>query len=368
MGEPFPAFGGFAFAAVWMPRAGVALRVRAAPDNGGGRFSQPAGIAFGKGVMRMEGCLNGQSVMCDLVGASPQIQRLREEVPRLAGHEVGVLLQGETGTGKELVARLIHRLSRRRRGPFIGVNCAAIHETLLESELFGHEAGAFTGARHATLGFLRAADGGTILLDEVGDMSCALQSKLLRVLEERAVVPVGATKPVAIDVRVLAATHRDLGEAVRLGTFRQDLYYRLNMVTVRLPPLRERQQDIVVLSRHMLGRIAAALEVEPRRITRAALALMVRYDWPGNVRELGNVIQRAYVLGTGPAIDVADLPAEIRGEGALPVRPFSTLREATAQHVSKALELAGGVRTRAARMLDIDRKTLRRMIARYHLS
>ena len=316
----------------------------------------------------MQGCLNGQSVMRDLAGVSPQILRLREEIPRLAVHDVGILLQGETGTGKELVARLIHRLSRRRQGPFIGVNCAAIHETLLESELFGHEAGAFTGARHATLGFLRAAEGGTILLDEVGDMSTALQSKLLRVLEEQAVVPVGATRPVPIDARVLAATHRDLADAVRNGAFRQDLYYRLNVATVRLPPLRERREDIPVLARSMLGRIAAALEVEPRTISRAAMTLMVRYDWPGNVRELGNVIQRAYVLGTGPVINVADLPAEIRGEGAPPVRPFLTLREATAQHVSRALDLAGGVRNRAARMLDIDRKTLRRMIDRYHLS
>jgi two-component system response regulator GlrR len=316
----------------------------------------------------MQACLDDESVMQGFVGVSPQIQRLRAEIARLAAHDVSILLQGETGTGKELVAHLLHRLSVRRGGPFIGVNCVAIHETLLESELFGHEAGAFTGARHATLGFFRAADGGTILLDEVGDMGGALQSKLLRVLEDQAVVPVGATKPVPINVRVLSATHRDLAEAVRNNVFRQDLYYRLSVVTLKVPPLRERRADIPVLARHMLGRIAAALEVAPKTISHDAIPLMVRYDWPGNVRQLGNVIQRAYVLGDGPVIDVADLPPEIRGDGRSPHHQFPTLREAMGRHVARALELSGGVRSRAARMLEIDRKTLRRMMARQHLS
>ncbi|MHC4983923.1 MAG: sigma 54-interacting transcriptional regulator [Planctomycetota bacterium] len=184
----------------------------------------------------------------EVVGDSPCIQQLREQVANLAGYEVNVLLEGESGTGKELVARAVHKLSKRSGAPFIGVNCAAIHETLLESELFGHEAGAFTDARHGSPGLLRAADGGTVLLDEVADMSISLQSKLLRVLEERAVIPVGGTRQVPIDIRVISATHQDLHQAVHEGTFRRDLYYRLNVVRLLMPPLCERRSDIPLLA------------------------------------------------------------------------------------------------------------------------
>ena len=303
-----------------------------------------------------------------LVGDSACMQKLRDRVLQLAGCDVNVLLQGETGTGKELVARAVHRLSDRAARPFVGVNCAAIHESLLESELFGHTAGAFTGANHATLGFFRAADGGTILLDEVGDMSESLQSKLLRVLEEWTVVPVGGTEAVPIDVRVVAATHRDLARAVGEGGFRRDLYYRLNVVGVSIPPLRERRGDVPLLAAHLAGRIADGLDVAPRRISERAMATMVCYDWPGNVRELGNVIQRAYVLGRGPGIEVEDLPTELVEGLCRPVGMFPTLREAIGQHVQSALELSGGVRCQAAQMLAIDRKTLRRMIVRHGLS
>jgi len=303
-----------------------------------------------------------------LVGDSPCMQRLRREVRQLAARDVNLLLQGETGTGKELVARAVHTLGARSSSPFVGVNCAAIHESLLESELFGHAAGAFTGARWASVGFLRAASGGTILLDEVGDMSESLQSKLLRVLEERTVVPVGETRGIPIDVRVISATHCCLAQAVRGGSFRRDLYYRLNVVCLSIPPLRERPGDIPLLAEHMVKRIAAVLEMPVKTISPDAMAAMVQYDWPGNVRELGNVIQRAYVLGQGPRIEVEDLPPDILGEpdGEL-VRRFPTLREALGRHIEEALTLSNGVRNRAAEMLAVDRKTLRRMIARHRL-
>lgn len=304
----------------------------------------------------------------DLIGDSPCMRELRQRVRQLADSDVNLLLQGETGTGKELVARAIHGFSSRNRVPFIGVNCAAIHESLLESELFGHEAGAFTGARHATLGFLRAADGGTILLDEVGDMSESLQSKLLRVLEERAVVPVGGTRAVPIDVRVISATHLDLAQAVREGRFRQDLYYRLNVVCLSLPPLRDRRGDIPLLTEHILRRRAAALERPVKKLSPAAMKVMAEYDWPGNVRELENVIHRAYVLSRRRVVQPEDLPPGLLGKASESARTFPTLQEAVARHVEKALELSGGIRTRAARMLAIDRATLRRMTRRCGLA
>jgi two-component system response regulator HydG len=294
---------------------------------------------------------------------------LRHDLLSLASHDVNVLIQGESGTGKELLSRSIHQASGRRAGPFVGVNCAAIHESLLESELFGHEAGAFTGAKHATMGFLRAANGGTILLDEVGDMSISLQSKLLRVLEERAVVPVGGTRTVPIDVRVIAATNCDLAQAVEAGTFRRDLYYRLNVICLSIEPLRNRRQDIPPLVRHMLARVAMLLGMHAKRVSPDAMAAMCRHDWPGNARELGNVIQRAYVLGTGETIELADLPDVILTRS--PRRRenlFPPLCDAVRDHVRCALEHSGGIRTEAARVLGISRKTLWRMMHRFDIA
>ncbi len=304
-----------------------------------------------------------------LVGWSPSIRALRHHLLRLGGYDVNVLLEGETGTGKELAARLIHQISSRRDGPFVGVNCAAIHESLLASELFGHEAGAFTGAQQATVGFLRAADGGTILLDEVGDMSKSLQSKLLRVLEERAVIPVGGTQPVPIDVRVIAATHCDLAKAVEEGTFRRDLYYRLNVVCITLEPLCDRREDIPVLANYMLRRIAGALDVAIKSISSAAMTVLIAHDWPGNVRELANVIQRAYVLGRTPVIEPEDLPDDVfvSVTDTDCRTSFPSLRQASRDHVKRALDASNGVRSHAARLLDIDRKSLWRMMRRYDL-
>ena len=303
-----------------------------------------------------------------LIGQSTWMKGLRDDLERLASSDVSLLLQGESGTGKELVARTIHRLSRRSGGPFIGVNCAAIHESLLESELFGHTAGAYTGAGESTLGVLRAADGGTILLDEVGDMGPALQSKLLRVLEQREVVPVGGTEAIGIDLRVIAAANCDLAEAVADGRFRRDLYYRLNVVTLKLEPLRRRGRDIRALVEHFLKQIAEALGIPAKKVSPAAMSLLLCHDWPGNVRELGNVIQRAYVLGRGDTIEPRDLP-----ECLLQARPvgesgFPTLRQAVRDHVKQALDLSGGRRAQTARLLGIDRKSLWRMIRRYGLA
>ena len=302
----------------------------------------------------------------ELVGESPCMQQLRESIVAMASCDVNLLLQGESGTGKELVSCAIHRLSRRYAGPFIGVNCAAIHETLLESELFGHEAGAFTGARQSTLGFLRAADGGTILLDEIGDMGEPLQSKLLRALEQRAVVPVGGTQPIPVDIRIIAATHRDLAEAVREGRFRRDLYYRLNVVCLDIPPLRQRRSDIPFLTEHLLRKMAELLRMPVKKISPAVMELMMRHDWPGNVRELGNVIQRGYVLGQGRVIQVEDLPQEMFNDApAGSAGSFPTLQEVIHDHVRQALETCNGARGEAARILGIDRKSLWRMLHRH---
>jgi two-component system response regulator AtoC len=293
---------------------------------------------------------------------------LRHHIRRLSDYDINVLLEGESGTGKELIARTIHQCSPRRNGPFVGVNCAAIHESLLESELFGHKAGAFTGAKEATVGFLRAASGGTILLDEVGDMSESLQSKLLRVLEERTVIPVGGTEPEPIDVRVIAATNKDLAQAVQQGAFRRDLYYRLNVVRLHIEPLRQRRDDIPALVEHMLKQVANALSVPAKSVSPAAMAVMMAHDWPGNVRELGNVIQRAYVLGNGPVIEAEDLPDELFAHMAeRPRCTLPSLDEVVRNHITLALGASGGVRTQAAEMLGIARKSLWRLMRRHDL-
>lgn len=305
----------------------------------------------------------------DLIGESAAMQALREQAQRLAAFDVNVLLHGESGTGKERVARVIHSLSARSAGPFVGVNCAAISETLLESELFGHEAGSFTGAKGATLGFIRAADGGTILLDEIGDMSLRLQSKLLRVLEDRTVIPVGGTEPIPVNVRVIAATHRDLAEMVAAGSFRQDLYYRINVVRMSIPPLRERREDIQPLLEHMLDRMAALLETPRKRFSPEAMQALRAYDWPGNARELGNVAQHCHVLGRGEIIGLSDLPAELRAvrSAGRSADRFPTIQELVREHVRKALAMTNGAKAEAAEVLGIDRKTLWRLMRRHSL-
>ena len=296
-----------------------------------------------------------------------EVLRLAETV---APTDSTVLITGESGTGKEILARYIHSLSEREDGPFVSINCGALPESLLESELFGHVKGSFTGAVRDKEGLLVAACGGTLFLDEVGEMSPALQVKMLRALQEREVVPVGATEPIAIDVRIIAATNRDLEHEVRRGAFRSDLYYRLNVIALHLPPLRERPGDIPLLAEHFLKGLAERNGGEPLRLSEAAMERLQRYDWPGNVRELENALERAAVLTRGREIDVDALPARIvePPPPALvadrpPVNPTLDLIERA--YILWVLQAEGGNKARAAEVLGIDPSTLYRKLNRY---
>ncbi len=255
---------------------------------------------------------DGASVRSLLLGESPAMSSLLDTIDRMAGTDVDVLLLGETGTGKELLAQALHRTSGRSRGPFVAVDCGAIPAALLETELFGHERGAFTGASERRTGLVPAAHEGTFFLDEVGELPLALQGKLLRVLQERRVRRVGSAREDAVDVRVIAATSRDLEQAVKAGQFRQDLFFRLNVVQVTLPPLRARQGDVRLLAEAMLARIAGELGRPAARFTPAALQALEAHAWPGNVRELQNVVRAAVAMCRGDAVDVRDLPERLR--------------------------------------------------------
>jgi DNA-binding NtrC family response regulator len=311
----------------------------------------------------------------ELVGRSPAIIEVMKTVARIAPSQASVLITGETGTGKELVARTIHRFSERTRAKFVTVNCSALAEGILESELFGHVKGAFTGAAVSRPGLFREADRGTLFLDEIGDISPALQARLLRVLQEKEVLPVGSETPVAVDVRVIAATHRDLADMVRQGRFREDLYYRLNVVTVRLPPLRERQQDIPLLIDHFLRLLGTKHRRGPVALDRNAETTLLYYDWPGNIRQLLNVLERALVLAAQDVIGPEHLPGEIsRGPeigaplGAGQHVAMVPLAQVERQHVLGVLQACGGNRERAAQVLRISRRTLTRMLQRWGMS
>ena len=316
----------------------------------------------------------------ELVGHSPAIIGVMKTVARVAPSQASVLVSGETGTGKELVARTVHRYSERSRAKFVAVNCSALAEGLLESELFGHVRGAFTGAQAARPGLFREADHGTLFLDEIGDISPALQSRLLRVLQEQEIVPVGSETPVRVDVRVIAATHRDLPVLVREGRFREDLYYRLNVVTITLAPLRERRQDIPLLIDDLLRRLAARHERGPVAVDPEAQRALLMYDWPGNVRELLNVLERALVLAAQDVIRPEHLSEEVRaallphsapiiaqGPNA-PATEMIPLAAVEKRHVLAVLAASDGNRERAARVLQISRRTLSRMLQRWGMS
>jgi transcriptional regulator with GAF, ATPase, and Fis domain len=289
-----------------------------------------------------------------LVGTSEVMQELYRRLDLIAPTEMPVLILGETGTGKELVARIIHDRGPRKDGAFVAINCAGLAETLLESELFGHERGAFTGADRARPGLFEAAHGGTLFLDEVGDMSPRMQGELLRALQSGEVRRVGGRETIHVDARVIAATHRDLEARMRRDEFRQDLYYRLNVLILRLPPLRGHVEDIPLLAAEILATLAPG--GAPPRISGAALKRLMAYAWPGNVRELINVLRRLQVLGLSE-IEEAHLPEEILRAGRAPARDGS-LREAEAEAIRRALESAGGNKTEAARILGMHRKTL----------
>jgi DNA-binding NtrC family response regulator len=281
-----------------------------------------------------------------------------------------VLISGESGTGKEVIARYIHALSDRAGGPFVSINCGALPESLLESELFGHIKGAFTGAVRDKEGLFVAARAGTFFLDEVGEMTAATQVKLLRVLQEREVVPVGATEPIPVDVRIIAATNRDLEEEIRRGSFRSDLYYRLNVITMHLPPLRNRSDDIPILSNHLLARFAGTRGRETPHLSAEASAVLQAYDWPGNVRELENALERAAVLSVGSEITVDALPARLTATKAQPLvgdklPPNPTLEIIERAYILWVLQSEGGNKTKAAEVLGIDPSTLYRKLVRY---
>jgi transcriptional regulator with PAS, ATPase and Fis domain len=307
-----------------------------------------------------------------LIGESPAMRRLSAQLESLGSRSCTVLLRGETGTGKELAARLIHARSHRANGPFVPVDSTTLRDTLFESQLFGHTRGAFTGADRATLGFFRAADGGTLFLDEIGELPLQSQAKLLRCIQERQVVPLGATTGIAADVRVIAATHRDLSEMVRHGEFREDLFYRLNVAALRLPPLRERIGDIPQLVRHALDELARLYQEAPRLVTDEAIAVLMNHHWPGNVRELINAIEHALVFSEpGHVLDVADLPQEILAQCPDTTETIPgplTLEAAERQLIAAALRACGGNQSRAAQRLAIERHRLRRRIVHHGLT
>jgi DNA-binding NtrC family response regulator len=303
----------------------------------------------------------------NLVGQSPSMVEIYKLIARVAALDTTVLILGETGTGKELVARSIHYASARAGRPFVVVDCAALPETLFESELFGHERGAFTGAVAARRGLLETASGGTCLLDEVGELSTPLQAKLLRTLQERSVRRVGGNDAVAVDVRFLAATNRDLRKAVEEGTFREDLYFRLNVVTMAVPALRERAEDVPVLAQHFLAKHVAATGKPIRGFARETLTMLERHAWPGNVRELEHAIERAVALASAELLLPDDFPVELREPGprglTLP-RPQMTLEEVKSWYIERVLSETGGNKLRAAEILGVDRRTLYRNLGR----
>ena len=306
-----------------------------------------------------------------IVGESAALKHVLDLCARVSGSNATVLLLGETGTGKELLSRHIHAHSPRGEKPFVAINCAALPETLLESELFGHEKGSFTGAVAQKIGRFELANGGTLFLDEIGDISHSTQIKLLRVLQEREFVRVGGTKTVACDVRIIAATNRDLQKGMREGSFRQDLYYRLNVFPIRSPALRERREDIPLLVEHFVKISAVQLGVATPGVSAEATALLTCYGWPGNIRELQNVVERAVLLSDGGTIGPAQLPREIAGEAHLGEgesdKPESGLWDYEKALIVKALKDSGWNQTKAAKTLGISRDNLRYRIKKYEI-
>lgn len=308
----------------------------------------------------------------NIIGQSTAMVKLLETVAQVAPSEATVLITGESGTGKEMVAGAIHFNSHRKDGPFVKINCAAITETLLESELFGHEKGAFTGAHRKKEGRFRQAHGGSIFLDEISEMSLSMQVKLLRVLQEREITRVGGEEVIKVDVRLLAATNKDLLQEIESGRFREDLYYRLNVVTLNIAPLRERREDIPLLAQHFLKMFAEKNRKKIKGFNPHAMDRLIRYDWPGNIRELMNAVERAAVLSLSEYLDEEDLPLVLRDmpssegdplKGAIPLEmPLEEVEKAT---ILKTLEAAGGNKSEAARRLGITRRTLHKKLKIY---
>lgn len=310
-----------------------------------------------------------------LTGNAPALRAVLRAAEVAAATDVTVLVYGESGTGKELLARALHEESRRARGPFIPINCAAVPEGLAESELFGHKRGAFTGADRDRGGHIAAAHGGTLFLDEVAELPLAVQAKLLRVIEQRENLSVGASRPEPVDVRLIAATHRDLDAAVRAGRFREDLYFRLNVVPLQLPPLRERIEDVALLLEHLSATLAARHGLPQPSYPAETLRVLQTYDWPGNVRELRNLCERMLVLFAGKRIAAENLPPEIRrprrgtGTEGFDLPPAGIRLEDVERHlIGQALDRAAGNRAQAARLLGLSRDTLLYRLKKYALS
>jgi two-component system response regulator HydG len=318
----------------------------------------------------------------NMIGVSPAFKRMVQLIDQVANSSATVLVQGESGTGKELVARAIHERSPRRTGPFVAVNCAALPETLLESELFGYERGAFTGAGTRKEGRFELADGGTLFLDEVADLSAVTQPKILRVLQEGEFERLGGTRTLRVDVRVVAASNQDLAQLVRERRFREDLYYRLNVITITTPPLREKREDVAVLAQHFLRLYAAKNNRQLEGFSDVALRCLEAYSWPGNVRELENVVERAVVLARGSVVDVTELPANVaeravmleraerpaagggveEGEGVFRIKVGSSLAEVEQRLLEETLRMTRGNKTLTAKILGIDPKTVFRKL------
>jgi len=307
----------------------------------------------------------------NMVGESSRLKQTCSLLARVAPTDSTVLIEGESGTGKELAARAIHRISPRHNRPFVAINCAAIPEELLESELFGHERGSFTNAVTQKKGRIETADRGTLFLDEVGEMSAKLQVKLLRVLQEREFERVGGTRSIQVDVRIIAATNKDLADCVKAGTFRRDLYYRLNVVPVVMPPLRDRRPDIPLLAGHFVEKYSQKFAIRPKRISPEAMACLMNYDWPGNVRELENAIERALVLGSSDLVHAEDLPEAVLSRemtaGANGTKYHLAIKELKKQLILKSLEEANGNFTDAARLLGLHVNYLHRLISNLEL-
>lgn len=314
--------------------------------------------------------LQGKYTFADIIGCSHVMQELFELLPQIADSGSTILIEGASGTGKELFAKAIHNLSGRSDKPFVAVNCGALPDTLLESELFGYKAGAFTDARKDKPGRFAVAQGGTVFLDEIGDISPAMQARLLRVLQERTIEPLGAVEPVNVDVRIIAATNKNLSKLLRKGTFREDLYYRIDVVRLELPSLRDRREDIPLLVDHLLAKFNRLQNKDVAGISPDVTALLMKHDYPGNVRELENIIEHAFVLCSGGLIQLHHLPRSLCG-GVGPGLPAGkeglTLKALEALHVSDALRRHGGNRTAAAKELGINPSTLFRKINSLHI-
>lgn len=313
----------------------------------------------------VKGLLEEVTRFDNIIGQAPVMQEIFDLIPEVAQSDSTVLITGETGTGKELVAKAIHAKSRRANGPFIAINCGAMQETLLESELFGHQKGAFTGAEQARKGFLEVVSGGTLFLDEIGEISPKMQIDLLRVIQEKKIIRIGEREPVDVDFRLISSTCRELDRAVQEGRFREDFFYRINVISLHVPPLRERKEDIPLLVQHFLNKYSQETTKQVNRVTDEAISFLKRYDWPGNVRELENAIERAVVLSKGRTLHLEDFsflkPQKTRSA------PPRTLREIQKDYIHEILIQESWNVTQAAKVLGINRVTLHKMIKRYNL-